>query len=118
VVVGIVVGLLAMHTIASGMTGHSEPSTAAMVMTPTHHDAAPAVEECDAGCAPVHDMTAMVCVLALMLGSFLLVVGLLVGALSRAHRAWFRSIPETIRAVRSAPFPHPPDLLKLSISRT
>lgn len=122
VVLAIVLGLLAMHTIASGMGGHSEPAATVITvdadhqMSGTHPDSGP----CSGDCAPEpsHDMTAMVCVLALMVGGALLLVGLFRSAQQRDPRPQIRVLVSAFRSVRSAPFRDPPDLLKLSISRT
>ncbi|WP_157127496.1 DUF6153 family protein [Cnuibacter physcomitrellae] len=119
VVLAIVAGLLAMHTIATGMTGHGDPGTAAMTVTddhrtdPTHP--VPMEHGC-ADCAPSHDMTVMVCVLALLVGTVLILPGLLHGIQPHARSAVRSSLLGA--AVRSAAFRDPPDLLKLSISRT
>ncbi len=122
VVVAIVAGLLAMHTIATGMTGHGDPGTAAMAVAPDHQAAgahsAPMGNGCAEDCAPTHDMTAMVCVLALLVGGLFLLVGLLRGIESRTHAMRSQPVGDAIRVLRSTPFRDPPDLLKLSISRT
>ena len=122
VVVAIVAGLLAMHTIATGMTGHSEPGTAAMAVASDHHPAGaqsdPMGNGCAEDCAPTHDMTAMVCVLALLVGGLLLLVGLLRGIESHTHSMRLRPLGDAVRGLGSLPFRDPPDLLELSISRT
>jgi hypothetical protein len=122
VVLAIVLGLLAMHTIASGMGGHSEPAATVMTvaadhqMPGTHPDSGP----CSGACAPEpsHNITAMVCVLALMVGAVLLPVGLFRSAQQRDPRPQIRLLVSAFRFVRSAPFRDPPDLITLSISRT
>jgi hypothetical protein len=122
VVIAIVLGLIAMHTIASGMGGHSEPAATVMTvdadhqMSGTQPDSAP----CPGDCAPVpgRDMTAMVCVLALMVGGTLLLVGLLRSAQQRDLGPQIRLLVSAVRSVRCGPYRDPPDLIKLSISRT
>ncbi|WP_157127506.1 DUF6153 family protein [Cnuibacter physcomitrellae] len=108
-----------MHTIASGMTGHGEPGTTAMVVADSHFadqtHPAPMEDGC-ADCAPSHDMTAMVCVLALLVGAFLIVAGVLRGIQPHTRSTVHARLLGA--AARSAAFRDPPDLLKLSISRT
>ncbi|WP_156351699.1 MULTISPECIES: DUF6153 family protein [unclassified Agreia] len=122
VVVAIVAGLLAMHTIATSMTGHSDPATAAMAVTADPHATGThsglTENECAGDCAPSHDMTAMVCVLALLIGGALLLIGLLRGVQSHPHTMQLRPLFDAIRVLRSVTYRDPPDLLKLSISRT
>ncbi len=122
VVIAILAGLLAMHTIATGMTGHSDPGTAAMAVTTDHHAAGahsdPIEDGCVEDCPPTHDMTAMVCVLALAAGGLLLLIGLLRGIEAQTLSMRLRLLNDAVRVLRSLPFRDPPDLLKLSISRT
>jgi len=121
VVVAIVAGLLAMHTIA-GMTGHSDPATAAIAVTTDPHatgaHSGSTGNECAGDCAPNHDMMAMVCVLALLIGGVFLLIGLLRGVQSHSHAMQLRPLFDAAHVLRSVSFRDPPDLLKLSISRT
>lgn len=122
VVVAIVAGLLAMHTIATGMTGHSDPATAVMAVTTDPHatgaHSGSTGNECAGDCAPNHDMMAMVCVLALLIGGVFLLIGLLRGVQSHSHAMQLRPLFDAAHVLRSVSFRDPPDLLKLSISRT
>lgn len=122
IVVAVVAGLLAMHTIATGMTGHSDPGAAAMAVTTDHRASEahsdPTGVECSGDCAPSHDMTAMVCVLALLVGGVLLLVGVLRGIHTYSNAPRLRLDDDGAHVSRSVSFRDPPDLLKLSISRT
>lgn len=118
-VVGVLAGLLAMHTV---LTGAAHPAAAAAV-TVEHHAAetggapgeAPASDDCGtSGCAPLHAMGVMACLLAL------LVAWVLTGASPPAGR-WMRDVPTAALALAAAlrsVAPPPPSLIALSISRT
>jgi hypothetical protein len=116
-VAGILVGLLAMHTMKSDRAHISAgvPSSAAAHQQ-TGHATLPAHEQpdedCDGDCpVPVHDMLATACILALAITVLVVAVPITISAAHgtttlptpwRAHLAW----------------PRPPSLHALSISRT
>jgi hypothetical protein len=116
-VVGVVAGLLAMHTVITG------PAHAATAVTVEHHAAdagepmseSPAFDECgSSGCEPLHAMGVMACMLAL------LVAWVLTGAAPPAGR-WKNDLPAAVLALAQRPRsvgPPPPSLIALSISRT
>jgi hypothetical protein len=121
-VVAIVVGLFAMHTLSAG-SGHAplaEAGThahhaAPLSSTPDTHGSAAVDESCASdGCGPSHAMAWMTCILALLVGSLLLVA---------AARAWRPSpargapVAALLSGLRVAPL-RPPSLIMLSISRT
>lgn len=116
----VMAGLVAMHTIASTMMPHGEPSTSAMVM-PSDGQAAPSDLQDDDGCAgecaPSHDAMAMACVLAVAFGGVVFIFGLVRGAGLHARLARALTSDRSFRP-ESFPFRAPPDLLTLSISRT
>ncbi|WP_202564050.1 DUF6153 family protein [Agreia sp. COWG] len=119
-VLTVMAGLIAMHTIASTTMAHSAPSTAAMVMPSDGHAAPSDVqgdEGCTGDCAPSHDVMAMACVLAVAFGGVVFVIGLVRSAGLRAQLAE-ELISDRSFLPESFPFRAPPDLLKLSISRT
>jgi hypothetical protein len=116
----LIVGLLAMHTIAAA-GGHSDPLHASMVIDSPHSSMAvettiaDAVGSCDDACGPAHTMAAMTCILALLIGV------LLIGA-SRHPDRWSLTRSATVFMVGQAHGPSarglpPPDLNILSISR-
>ena len=130
-VAGIVTGILAMHVVgtpasepheltmshvaaATPMHSH-EAATLSAAMAPTNSDTS-ATGGCAAdGCDPMHDMTAMVCTLAL-----LAVAVLLIGpTLSRAvFGAGMRAAPATLIRSRARTIgSSPPSLLALSVDR-
>ncbi|WP_440711696.1 DUF6153 family protein [Herbiconiux sp. YIM B11900] len=121
VIIAVVAGLLAMHTMAA-TTGHSEPATAAMTMTSDEHtnatSSAPVGDNCVQECTPEHDMTAMICVLALLVGGLFLVIALLRAGGLASVAVRLQPLIRALRATGSFPFRDPPDLSKLSISRT
>jgi hypothetical protein len=118
-VVGVLAGLLAMHTV---ITGPAHPA-AATAVTIEHHAAetpgvlseSPASDDCaSSGCEPSHAMGVMACLLGL------LVAWVLTGAAPPAGR-WMKELPAAALAIvatlRSVA-PPPPSLIALSISRT
>jgi hypothetical protein len=134
VVLALLAGLLAMHTISTTMGSHSQPEAAAMAMsagthveTGAHVGARSHVDsyshdpvgagECDGECGPGHDMAAMVCVLALLFTSLLLVL-VQAGSGRRTLVSGRLTIVRTLRVTALRSFRDPPDLVKLSISRT
>jgi hypothetical protein len=114
----LIVGLLAMHTIASTGT-HAEPLAHTAMVLETGDSgmgASPAADDCAGTCAPAHDTSAMACILALLVGI------LVIGASRRVWAGPF-SMPSRIRDAASGTRPTtrslpPPDLDILSISRT
>lgn len=146
VVSAVVLGLLAMHTLQTGMGNHNAPmnSTGAMstIGDTAHHgeDTVPGTEvlagsdtvvgadmvgashkhaassECSGMCDPEHTMAGMICVLALLL------TGLLLAAIRPASTYTTAPLTPVLRQVADAaaarPGPAPPDLNVLSISRT
>ncbi|RFA18097.1 DUF6153 family protein [Subtercola boreus] len=136
VVGAVVVGLLAMHTLQTGMGNHNAPmNTTSAMGGPAHpggetvrgldhgpdtgtaaaHEHATA-SECSGMCDPGHTMAGMVCVLALLL------TGLLLAAIRPASTSTTTPVTPALlqRADVAAarPRPAPPDLHVLSISRT
>lgn len=115
-VIGIVVGLLAMHSFSSEPAHGAHVASAAS--TDLHTTASTTVpeadeEHCAAGCES-HSAAAMMCVLALL-------VGLLLIALPRASRTLRPVIPWLAEKGRRGPplrMLPPPSLHVLSISRT
>jgi hypothetical protein len=119
-VIAMVAGLLAMHTLN---VDASTPTPIAAIAPIEHHayDAARTVEmpptsdECGpSGCEPMHAMSLMTCVLALLL------ISLVFGASPHISR-WFVNLRILSRALVStflAAAPAPPSLIALSISRT
>lgn len=119
-VLAVMAGLVAMHTIASTMTAHGEPSTAAMVM-PSNDATEPSYVQDDDGCAgecaPSPDSMAMACVLAVAFGGVVFIFSLVRGASLHDQLAGAFTSAHSVRP-ELFPFRAPPDLLKLSISRT
>jgi hypothetical protein len=121
---GVLVGLLAMHTVSSASGGHSESTSAMSSDMATHGDhgdmvAPPAAEmpaDCSGMCDPGHIMSSMTCVLVLLFTGLVLAI--------TASRRWsmifaaLRTRWLAIVAVAVAAMPPPPDLNALSISRT
>lgn len=121
---GVLVGLLAMHTISSASGGHMESASAMsadMTAHGNHGDMATPTQaetpaDCSGMCDPGHIMASMACVLALLFSVLVLAIS--------ASRRWstFLAGPRTrwlaIVAVAVAAMPPPPDLNALSISRT
>jgi len=117
---GVLVGLLAMHTISSSPGGHSESIPAMSADMTSHGDVvAPAATmpaDCSGMCDPGHIMASMVCVLALLFS----VVALTISA-SRRWSMFLAALQArwlAIAAAAVAVMPLPPDLNALSISRT
>lgn len=115
----LIVGLLAMHTIASA-GGHHEPAphfaTAAESVESSVGAGTTALDHCDGPCNPAPGPAAMACILALL-------VGVLVIGASRRISRWSYLQPTATSAAGSGirPSPRalpPPDLDVLSISRT
>ncbi|WP_394771368.1 DUF6153 family protein [Lacisediminihabitans sp.] len=120
---GVLVGLLAMHTISSAFDGHSKSGSAMSsdmtihsdhgTMSPTQREVS---GECTGMCDPGHSMASMACVLALLFSALVLAIS--------ASRQWsmfhtaLRARWRALVAVAVAAIPPPPDLNALSISRT
>lgn len=124
VVGGVLVGLLAMHTISSPSSGHMESVSAMSSDMTTNGDhgnmAAPTQAEppadCSGMCDPGHIMASMACVLALLFSA--LVLGI---SASRRWSIFFAALRmrwPALAAVAVVAMPPPPDLNALSISRT
>lgn len=119
-VVGIIAGLMAMHTLSVDAPAHTPVAAVAPM---EHHADDPArtagmpatSNECGpAGCEPMHAMGLMTCVLALLL------VSLAFGAAPHISR-WFvnlRTLSRVLLTAFIAAAPTPPSLVALSISRT
>ncbi|WP_368499927.1 DUF6153 family protein [Herbiconiux sp. A18JL235] len=136
VVVAVIVGLLAMHTMSSTPSGHGEPS--AVAMTTAHHEAEPGANShvmahdaasasasasasegvCSGECSPAHDMVGMVCVLALLLGGLVTLTLLIRDSATTSVIRQLIINRRAIPAAGTSDFRDPPDLTKLSISRT
>ncbi|RFA06483.1 hypothetical protein B7R54_19120 [Subtercola boreus] len=140
VVSAVVLGLLAMHTLQTGMGNHNVPMNSTGEMSAigdtAHHadETLPGTDtvvgadvmggshrhvtssECSGMCDPEHTMAGMICVLALLL------TGLLLAAIRPASTYTSTPLaPVLLRVVDAAvarPGPAPPDLNVLSISRT
>jgi hypothetical protein len=130
-VAGIVAGILAMHVVSTPV---SQPHEFAAMEAAAPSAGAPSAQShpgatastmpesgmgsgCGAGgCDPMHDMTAMVCTLALLAGTILLIAPALGRALLtiRSHAA-----PADLARIvaRSVGSPSPPSLLALSVDR-
>jgi hypothetical protein len=130
-VAGIVTGILAMHVVSTPASRpHELTMSHAAVAAPVHsHEAATlsaamapansdtgATSECAAdGCDPMHDMTAMVCTLALLAATILLIAPTLTRALLGVG---MRAAPTTlIRTIARTIGSSPPSLLALSVDR-
>jgi len=132
-VTGIVVGLLAMHTLTAVVGDHSAHHVDALA----HHDgvmSAPAAadtaamvpasssglahagEDCNGTCGSGHNMADMVCLLALLVLTLILTLRVIV---TRRGNDLHRLVAALPAAHPAAPAPpSPPSLLVLSISRT
>ncbi|MCI0158081.1 hypothetical protein KNO15_15375 [Leifsonia shinshuensis] len=129
-IAGIVTGILAMHVVSTPLSRPHEyaASDASPSLSTAHTDhvhvtavAAPAPHDgmssgCTAGgCDPMHDMTAMVCTLALLAATILLMAPALGRALLGLGS---RAAPTNrVRMVARAVVPRPPSLLALSVDR-
>jgi hypothetical protein len=120
----IVVGLLAMHTVASGMTGHADPAMTGMAMgggqsagaAEAHRHPLPEVSTLTSTPGdPGHAMAAMTCILALLVTTILLVVGRQRPGFSFGPRG--RPALGRFVAFAALAVDRPPDLTVLSISR-
>jgi len=125
VVIALLAGLLAMHTLTSTMESHDGNGSATLVMASetghSAHGAVPnlpesVVAECFGTCEPDHTMAAMACILALLAATLALGAarssnGAIVIARSAQHH-------RDILAVAAREARPPPDLKALSISRT
>ena len=128
-VAGIVTGILAMHVVNTPANQpHELTMSHATAVAPVQSHEAPTLSEAmtanpdtstTGGCAaddcdPMHDMTAMVCTLALLAATILLITPTLTRALlgvgMRAPTALIRTIARTIGS-------SPPSLLVLSVDR-
>lgn len=121
---GVLIGLLAMHTVSSA-SGEHMASASAMSAGMIHPDShggkvspsqAEAPVECGGMCDPDHIMANMACVLALLFSIYLLAIGpprRWSIFLSELHSRWLAAVAVAVEAM-----PHPPDLNTLSISRT
>ena len=120
----IVVGLLAMHTVASGMTGHADPAMTGMAMgdgqsagvaAAHQHPLPEAATLSGVPGVPGHAMAAMTCILALLVTMILLVIGRQHLGFSFGPRG--RPAFRAIVAFAALTVDRPPDLTVLSISR-
>ena len=130
-VAGIVTGILAMHvvntpasqphelamshaTAAAPVQSHEARTLSAAI--PPANPAAGMTNGCAAdGCDPMHDMTAMVCTLALLAATILLIAPAMTRALLGVG---MRAAPaDLIRAVARTIGSSPPSLLALSVDR-
>ncbi|MDN4598816.1 hypothetical protein [Leifsonia virtsii] len=123
-VAGVVTGLLAMHVVNTpAATSHSYATMDAGHAAPTHADiAAPlpvrpaATTGCAGdGCDPMQDMTAMVCVLAL-LATTLLLIAPAIGRALLGLGSLGPSAPLSTAASRAVG-PPPPSRIALSVDR-
>lgn len=124
VVGGVLIGLLAMHTISSASSEHmatasvmtadmSHPGSHGGMVAPSQAES-PA--ECSGMCDPGHIMANMACVLAVLFS--VLVFAITASRRWSAFSAALRSRWLAILAVAVEAMPPPPDLNALSISRT
>ena len=120
-VCGVLIGLLAMHTISSAWGEHMTTESvmsADMSHPESHGDVAPTPAEtadCGGMCGSDHIMATMACVLALLFSALVLAI-----SASRRWSTLFTAVGNrwlAIVAVAIAAMP-PPDLNALSISRT
>jgi len=120
----IVVGLLAMHTVASGMTGHADPAMTGMAMgvgqpagaAAAHQHPLPATSTLTRVPAdPGHALASVTCILALLFTTVLLVLG----RPRPGSPVWPRGRPalSPIVAFAALAVDRPPDLTVLSVSR-
>ncbi len=122
--VGVIVGLLAMHTIVSAPGDHHEPVSTMAAEMNTHGGAVAMViptsantpGSCSGMCDPGHVVANMACVLALLFTGLVLTI-----TASRQWSIFFAPTHSLWRAIPPAAclaLPPPPDLNALSISRT
>lgn len=124
-VIALLAGLLAMHTLTSTMESHAgDGSTTIAIASEADHSAHGAVASlpesvvaaCSGTCDPGHTMAAMACILALLAATLAL------GAARASNGAIVIPRPaqhqRDILAVASLETRPPPDLNVLSISRT
>lgn len=133
-VTGIVVGLLAMHTLTAVVGDHSTHHVNALA----HHDgvmSAPAAaadtavmapapssgfvhsgEDCNGTCGSGHNMSDMVCLLALLVLTLILTLRVIVARRGNDLRRLVAALAAAHPATRAPP--SAPSLLVLSISRT
>jgi len=120
---GVIIGLLAMHTVVSSGDHGESVSTMAAHMTTSGGSVAMAAPDsaampgdCSGVCDPGHVMADMACVLALLVSGLVLMIP--------ASRRWSiflapaRFLWRAIAPVACLSMPPPPDLDALSISRT
>ncbi len=117
-VAGVVIGILAMHTL-NLMADSSSPLTTATVAAAHHTETTTpntAAPHCDNNCGPVdHEMSSMtLCVLALLAGVLFVAAGV---ASWRQEQRWGPVLARLLDPLRAA-VPAPPSLHVLSISRT
>lgn len=116
---GIIVGLLAMHSLNAHTatdTGHQTTVTTSAVTSAGDHGGTTATDEPCADCGSGHsDMLAMSCVLALLATVLLLVRP---GAVMRWLSILPRPRPSLMAALFTRPALRPPSLTALCISRT
>lgn len=119
----VVAGMLAMHFL-TGLSAPSESAhrmnSATVVASAPHAmgeaDTVAAAEDCSAECAPTHEMTAMACLMLVLLVVFVLLASSTGGLLGWVSpRVVLARISVALAAL--AP-PDPPSLTALSISRT
>ncbi|NYD75865.1 DUF6153 family protein [Leifsonia soli] len=137
-VVGVIVGILGMHTLVSGPADSMSPHAALHSALGSDHPGEESTKGTDAGrgmamgsstdpgmdahahcaaggCGPGHDMSAMLCFLALLATVLLLLAPILM----RSRWAFFAAIAARAREVPRIIAPaSPPSLHVLSISRT
>lgn len=112
----ILVGLLAMHSFSTD-AGHG--TTIAVAAEASHHaDAAAqtvAHDNCSGSCEPGHSMAIMACLLALLVLTILFAVR---DVPSRGLTMLAAVVRSAQRYAQAVPWPKPPSLVALSISRT
>ena len=125
IVTAIVLGLLAMHTVASAIGSHSDAATSVMTMeSAAHHtdeitggnSAAQGLVDCVGICAPGNSMASMVCILVLLFTALVVVAARAGRGSALLPLAW----PALNRIVAFAALNTnpPPSLHALSISST
>lgn len=133
-VTGILIGLLAMHTFTAGPSGPSLhqaaeisqelsgtgivehaalPTEASMAPVGAHGMVPP---DCNGMCDSEHNMAGMVCLLALLITTLILIVRVVIARWAITLRRLVGDLAEDLFATRAPP--SPPSLLTLSISRT
>lgn len=114
----ILIGLIAMHLLASdALAPENHPMSVSVAdgsALLVSQDETLAPQGCDEMCAPMDDMLGMACVLALLVSAVLLVLRVI---FSRSHTVGSALRPRMARISALAP-PPPPSLHVLSISRT